>query len=63
MSDHIIHLENGKLADDTPPARVAQTTQAAQAHSGPGGIVLHFHGAWSTRPAVEASPTGSARSI
>jgi hypothetical protein len=41
---HVIHLENGELAADTPLAKVQAIAQAATRHTGPGGIVLHFHG-------------------
>ncbi len=39
--DHVIHLENGRLAGDTPRARVAR--MSARAVAG-GHLVLHFHG-------------------
>lgn len=44
LTYHVIHLENGRLASDTPPERVAEIARRAAAHSGHGGIVLHFHG-------------------
>lgn len=44
LTYHVIHLENGRLASDTPPERVAEIARRAAAHSGRGGIVLHFHG-------------------
>lgn len=43
MADHIIHLENGVLAGDTPPATVESIVSKALAHGG-NGLVLHFHG-------------------
>jgi hypothetical protein len=44
MSANIIHLENGKLADDTPRARVHAIVQSAVASNAPAGTVVHFHG-------------------
>lgn len=43
VEDHVIHLENGQLAADTPPAKVRAIVDAALAHGG-NGIVIHFHG-------------------
>lgn len=43
LHDHILHLENGKLASDTPPSKVASIVSKALAH-GESGIVVHFHG-------------------
>ena len=44
VENHIIHTEGGKLASDTPRDKVREIAQAAAAHPGNGGIVLHFHG-------------------
>jgi hypothetical protein len=43
IEDHIIHLENGVLAADTPVPKVASIVSKAVAHGG-NGIVVHFHG-------------------
>jgi hypothetical protein len=43
IADHIVHLENGVLASDTPPAVVEHIVDAALSHGG-NGLVLHFHG-------------------
>lgn len=43
VHDHVIHVENGKLASDTPVATVDGIVDRALAHGGK-GIVVHFHG-------------------
>lgn len=40
-ADHIIHLENGRLASDTPRIKVSQIAQNAVSQ---GHLVIHFHG-------------------
>ncbi len=42
--DHVIHLENGKMAPDTPRSTVNAIVQQAVSNPAPGGIILHFHG-------------------
>ncbi|MBE0576874.1 MAG: hypothetical protein IH613_13375 [Desulfuromonadales bacterium] len=44
MNQHIIHLKNGRLAEDTPFNHVQQLVSNAINHVGSGGIVVHFHG-------------------
>ncbi len=39
--DHVIHLENGRLAPSTPRAKITQMAQQAVAS---GHLVIHFHG-------------------
>ena len=41
VTEHIVHVENGKMAADTPEAFVRQ--MAKQAAASP-SIVFHFHG-------------------
>ena len=41
MTQHIIHMENGRLADDTPFPQVEQMVNAAVAT---GNVVVHLHG-------------------
>ena len=43
VQDHVIHLENGRLAADTPPASVKSLVERALANAD-NGIVIHFHG-------------------
>ena len=43
VHNHIIHVENGVLAADTPVATVGSIVDRAIAH-GRSGIVVHFHG-------------------
>ena len=44
VEDHIIHLENGRLAPDTPASIVESIVSQALQHPGSSGIVIHFHG-------------------
>ena len=43
LKDHVVHLENGELAADTPPAMVGAIVDKALSH-GDKGVVIHFHG-------------------
>jgi hypothetical protein len=43
IADHIVHLESGVLANDTPPDVVDRIVERALSHGG-NGLVLHFHG-------------------
>lgn len=43
VQDHVVHLENGHLAADTPASEVQAMVGRALAH-GDRGIVVHFHG-------------------
>jgi hypothetical protein len=43
VQNHVIHLENGRLAADTPPDAVRSLVGRALEHGG-NGIVVHFHG-------------------
>lgn len=44
IRDHVLHLQNGKLAPDTQSAHVAKVVDAAFDAARPGGVVVHFHG-------------------
>jgi hypothetical protein len=44
LENHVIHLEGGRMAADTPRAVVQRIARDAATRCGPGGIVLHFHG-------------------
>jgi pimeloyl-ACP methyl ester carboxylesterase len=43
VDEHVVHLEGGRLAADTPAAAVDQLVTRAIDHGG-NGIVIHFHG-------------------
>lgn len=43
VEDHVIHLQNGRLAPSTPPQRVKELVERAVA-AGDNGVVVHFHG-------------------
>jgi len=43
IAEHVIHLESGRLAADTPASSVDRLVGRALAH-GENGIVIHFHG-------------------
>ena len=42
MTHNVIHLENGKLAQDTPRRRVHEIVERAISNQGRGGIVSQF---------------------
>lgn len=44
MNEHIVHMENGRLASDTPASHVHQIVREAIKHPEGGGVVIHFHG-------------------
>lgn len=44
LDEHVIHLEDGRLASDTDQNKVKEIVDKAITHSDKGGIVIHFHG-------------------